>query len=45
MNTNLKVYAADDNPERVYIEFPDIRLIFENGSYIGFTQPNLSAVV
>lgn len=45
MNTNLRVYTADDSPERVYIEFPDIRLIFENGTYIGFSQPNLSAVV
>lgn len=45
MTTNLKVYTAEDSPERVYIELPDIRLIFENGSYVGFTQPNLSAVV
>lgn len=45
MNTSLKVYAAADNPERVYVEFPDIRLIFENGTYVGFSQPNLSAVV
>lgn len=45
MNTSVKVYAAEDNPDRVYIEFPDIRLIFENGNYIGFTQPYLSAVV
>lgn len=45
MSTNLKVYTADDNPERVYIELPDIRLIFENGNYVGFSQPNLSAVI
>lgn len=45
METTVRIYTADDNPERVYIELPNIRLIFENGKYVGFSQPYLSAVV
>lgn len=34
-----------EDSARLYIEFPDIRLIFENGEYKGYYNPILSEII
>lgn len=32
----MKVITSCEDPDTVYIDFPDIRLIFRNGEYVGW---------
>lgn len=36
---NVKVIASCEDPGTVYIDFPDIRLIFRDGEYVGWYRP------
>ena len=36
----VKVIASCENPGTVYIDFPDIRLIFRDGEYVGWYRPD-----
>ena len=32
----MKVITSCEDPDTVYIDFPDIRLIYRNGEYVGW---------
>ena len=35
----MKVITSCEDPNIMYIEFPDIRLIFRDGKYVGWYLP------
>lgn len=32
----MKLITSCENPNTIYVDFPDIRLIFRNGEYAGW---------
>ncbi len=36
---NMKAFASCEDPNTVYVEFPDVRLIFREGKYVGWYRP------
>lgn len=36
---SAKLIASCEDPSTVYLDFPDIRLIFRDGEYVGWYRP------
>ena len=39
---HIRLITSCEDPKTVYLDLPDIRLIFRDGEYVGFYKPGVS---